>query len=197
MTRRRSATVTVAALGLAFAAVLGGASAAFAHDSLVDAAPAQGATVSSLDELKLTFSGDLLGADTGADQLELIGPDGGHYEADCAAVSDATLTAPVALGDAGIYEVLWRVVSSDGHPVSGDYTFTYAPASDQPVAAGAAVSSCASDARTDATPTAVADDGASAPAPSDDGLVAGLIVGGVVIVGVAVVVTLILRSRRD
>ena len=38
------------------------------------------------------------------------------------------MLAPLApLTVAGTYVVAWRVVSADGHPTSGRYTFAYAP----------------------------------------------------------------------
>ena len=46
------------------------------------------------------------------------------WVADSPAVEDMTATVELdeALPD-GEYEVLWRVVSSDGHPISGAFTF--------------------------------------------------------------------------
>ncbi|MDY0909513.1 copper resistance protein CopC [Microbacterium sp. CFBP9034] len=31
------------------------------------------------------------------------------------------------LGAAGDYRVLWRAVADNGHPISSEYSFTYAP----------------------------------------------------------------------
>ena len=39
---------------------------------------------------------------------------------------------------------MWQVVSSDGHPVSGSYTFTYAPAAGAAEADGSAEPACSS-----------------------------------------------------
>ena len=54
-----------------------------------------------------------------------------------AAVQDATVVQPL-IGDApaGVHTVVWRVTASDGHPLSGAFTFTVAAGS-EPFAATA------------------------------------------------------------
>ncbi len=78
-------------------AALGGATAASAHDSLVSSTPAEGESVSSLSEVTLGFSANLLGYD-GGNIVIVVGPDGKHYESECVALAGPTLTLPVALG---------------------------------------------------------------------------------------------------
>ncbi|MFM2720717.1 copper resistance CopC family protein [Microbacterium mcarthurae (nom. nud.)] len=187
--RRRGAMmalVVAAAVGAAF----GGAPAASAHDSLVAATPSADEVVSTASEVELTFSANLLGAD-GGNEVIVVGPDGRHYETDCTALAGPALTTPVQLGPEGEYEVTWRAVSSDGHPVSGTYVFSYAPAAGEPSAPGAETSPCASVATAQDTPDA------TAPAAAPSGLVIGLSVGGVAVIVVGVVVTLLVRPRRD
>ncbi|WP_406629777.1 copper resistance CopC family protein [Amycolatopsis sp. WGS_07] len=85
-----------------------------AKDSAVAAGPAA---------IVLTFNEPL---DSGFTELAVRGPDGTtHWESAAPTVSGATLSAPVKpLGPAGKYTVDYRVVSADGHPVSGSYSFT-------------------------------------------------------------------------
>ncbi len=169
----------------AMTAALGGASAASAHDSLVSSSPAEGDSVSSLSEVRLDFSANLLGAD-GGNIVIVVGPDDRRYESACAELAGPTLTVPVALGDPGDYSVEWRAVSSDGHPVSGVIPFTY----DGPrVSDGAEQSPCAS--------AAGVAEAAAAPQSSGgiSGLALGLALGGGVVVLVGVLVVVILRSR--
>ena len=173
----------------AMTAALGGASAASAHDSLVSSTPAAGDTVSSLSEVRLDFSANLLGTD-GGNIVIVVGPDGRRYESDCAALAGPTLTLPVALGAPGDYSVEWRAVSSDGHPVSGVIPFTY---TGEAVSAGAATSPCAS-------ASGVADAAAEPESAGGmSGLTLGLLLGGgvVVLVGVLLVIILRTRSRED
>ena len=40
------------------------------------------------------------------------------------AVADNVLTQPLAGEASGVVTVLWKVVSSDGHPISGEFAFT-------------------------------------------------------------------------
>jgi len=189
MTALRAVTVAVAGFILAAAAVTaGGASPAAAHDQLVSASPAAGETVGTVAEVALTFSRELLGADSGGNLATVTGPDGLFYETACAAVDGGILTLPVTLGSAGTYRVDWRAVSSDGHPISGTYEFTYAPASAAAVA-GSDAHPCA-DVSTAEQPTE-----SDASQGVDTGLVTGLVIGAVAVVAVGAIVVLILRRR--
>lgn len=181
-----AALIVAAAVG-----AFGGAQAASAHDSLVSSTPSADETVSTASEVELTFSANLLGAD-GGNEVIVVGPDSRHYETDCTALAGPTLTTPVQLGAAGEYQVTWRAVSSDGHPVSGTYEFAYAPAAGAPAAPGAETSPCAKVAADQSAPAT----DATAPASGPSGLVIGLGVGGVAVIAVGVVVFLLVRTRR-
>lgn len=189
--RRRVGVLSLIVAAVAVGAAFGGAQAASAHDSLVSATPAADATVSTASDVALTFSANLLGAD-GGNEVIVVGPDARHYETDCTALAGPTLTTPVQLGTAGEYQVTWRAVSSDGHPVSGTYAFSYAPAAGEPVGQGTESSPCASV----ASQQAEAAPDATAPAAAPSGLVIGLSVGGVAVIVVGVVIALLLRPRR-
>lgn len=190
-----------AALVLAGVVVFAGAQTASAHDSLIAASPASGDTVAALSQVELTFSENLL--DLGAGNIvEITGPDGRYYETDCVALAGPTLTTPVALGAAGTYEVVWRAVSSDGHPVSDTYSFEYAPAAGAAASAGSATPVCGDESTgdaaagtdTSAAPDAAAD-GSSPGSAGDGGIGLGLLLGGGAVVLVGAAVILILRTR--
>ncbi|MDQ1168716.1 hypothetical protein QE392_000520 [Microbacterium proteolyticum] len=144
--------------------------------------------MSSLSEVRLDFSANLLGAD-GGNIVIVVGPDGRHYESGCAELAGPTLTLPVALGAPGDYSVEWRAVSSDGHPVSGVIPFT---STGESVSAGAETSPCASAA-------GVAEETAPEATGGMSGVTLGLLLGGgvVVLVGVLIVVILRTRTRED
>lgn len=188
----RRALVGAVVVAAAMTTALGGATAASAHDSLVSSTPAEGESVSSLSEVTLGFSANLLGYD-GGNIVIVVGPDGKHYESECVALAGPTLTLPVALGAPGTYTVEWRAVSSDGHPVSGEIPFTY---TGENTSAGADSSPCAS-----AQGAAPAETPVAAPSTSGgvSGLTVGLLIGGgaIVLVGVIVVVILSRRPRED
>lgn len=116
---------------------LGIAAPASAHDFLVSSNPANGSSVStSLSKVTLSFN-DIVLSKPSAPQVEVVGPDGKHYETGCATAIDRDVSAPVALGPSGTYVVTWRIVSADGHPVSTSISFHYTGPSSSTGAAGA------------------------------------------------------------
>jgi copper resistance protein C len=110
-------------LALAVFGLLLGAGTALAHDVLVGSDPANGARLGT-GPSKVTLSYDLPVRDVSS-TLTVIGPDGLHYESGPSVVDGNTVSAPVGpLGPAGLYTVGYRIISDDGHPVSGEITFT-------------------------------------------------------------------------
>lgn len=106
---------------------------AAAHDRLESTNPGDGATLDTApDAVVLTMSSPPLALGT---QVQVTGPDG-VVSSGAPSVVDDTVTQPVP-GErpAGDYEVRWRVTSSDGHPVSGSFTFTTTSAAGTPTAA--------------------------------------------------------------
>lgn len=116
---RRYAAASAAAILL----VLAGPSPASAHDELVASSPAHSDRLTTPPEqVALTFSADVL--QVGA---TIIVAD--SAERDWAVGEPAIMrdTVTVALADdmpESGYEIRWRVVSSDGHPISGVIPFT-------------------------------------------------------------------------
>ena len=172
---------------------------AHAHDVLVSSDPAAGVALTTAPtQVALTFNNDVL---TGvANQIQVHGPDGASVAGDgLAAVEGRVVTVPVTITANGTYSVAWHVVSSDGHPVEGTFTFDLAspdaPAADEtPDASGQASASS-----TSAAPSASAE--AQADDQSDDvdhsgAIVAWVITGIVVVIGVAAIVLGVRRSRR-
>ncbi|WP_066040409.1 copper resistance CopC family protein [Herbiconiux solani] len=122
--------IALAATAVAALALLAPALAASAHDSLSGSTPAADASITAdPGAVSLQFSDDLLaiGSDTNGFAVEVVDSEGMHYESGCVTIDGTSVSAPVALGDAGGYVVLWQVVSSDGHPTSGQYDFDYEP----------------------------------------------------------------------
>jgi methionine-rich copper-binding protein CopC len=109
------------ALGLLVSLLVGPG--ATAHDVVIDQIPAPGSQVDAgLVDIKLDFSNKLLDLGSGAEIL-VTGPDGSPAAATCAALNGTLATAQTDLDQAGTYNVAWRVVSSDGHPIVGSYNF--------------------------------------------------------------------------
>jgi methionine-rich copper-binding protein CopC len=136
-TPTRWAAYIAATVALAVGAAVP-ATPAWAHDGLTSSTPSAGEVVTEVDELTLTFSETLLDLDgsSNAFALRVTDADKNYFESGCITLAGSTVTSNAALGEAGEYEVIWQVVSSDGHPTSGSYTFTYQPAPGVPAATG-------------------------------------------------------------
>lgn len=120
---RRGTRVLAALVGLLALATGGLAAPAVAHDSLTGSSPADGSTVATPPpSVDLTFSQPPLGI--GA-EVQVTGPDGGVVGDGDLVITDTTVSQPLAAElPAGAYAVAWRVTSSDGHPISGELSFT-------------------------------------------------------------------------
>jgi methionine-rich copper-binding protein CopC len=118
----------VAALLTAFALLVVPASPAHAHDELIGSNPSADSTVEGVPaQLTLTFSG-AIATDAGASEVAVTDASGTSLLDGAPTAQDNVLTQPLAGEASGEITVLWKVVSSDGHPISGEFAFTVAPA---------------------------------------------------------------------
>lgn len=200
MNRPTRARITTAALGAAAGLflVVGAASPAQAHDALVASTPEENSTVNAVDDITLTFSDVLLnleGVDS-AFAIQVLGPDSRYYTDGCVNLAGAEISATAELGAPGTYEVLWQVVSADGHPISDRYSFDYAPTAGTTGVEGRAEQPVcgATSAASEPEPTVAAPSEGDSTAPS--GLAVGLTIGTVVIAAAAVGTTLLIRRMR-
>lgn len=114
----------LAALLVTFGVTVATASPAHAHDELLGSDPAAGSSLDALPgQLTLTFSAEIAD-DDGASVVEVTDAAGSTLVAGAPAVRDNVLTQPLAGAASGAVTVLWKVVSSDGHPISGEFSFT-------------------------------------------------------------------------
>lgn len=115
--------VVAAGIAVAAVAVLASVVPASAHDDLLSSSPSAGERLPSApDEISLRFSADVM--DVGAQVIVADAEGADWVAADPAVVADA-VTVPLQGGmPVAGYEVRWRVVSSDGHPISGVIPFT-------------------------------------------------------------------------
>ena len=131
LTRVGAALLTCFAVGatLAWAAV---------HTRLESSVPAAGEVVSTAPErFELRFSGPVNHA---LSSLVLVIPSGDSVSLalETAVDDERMLVGSVPELAGGEYLVVWKTVSADGHPVSGEFSFTYAgavAAADPPVLA--------------------------------------------------------------
>lgn len=119
--------LTVSIGVLALSSIFFISSPALAHNELVDQTPSGQAVVEAgAIEIRLEYSeepiqtafgeGNLI-AISNAETGEQIGPA-------CARVDGTTLYTTVNIQDPGMYKVLWRNASDDGHIASGEYSIT-------------------------------------------------------------------------
>ena len=209
--RRMAAVGALALLAAATVGAVGQVPAASAHNYLVSSTPEAGSVLTTLPPEFVIITNDVLldfgGENTGsAGALEVQGPDGLFYGDGCVTVSGPSISTAAALGPAGDYTVIWRVVSTDGHPVSNQFTFTWQPDAAQVASTGSAaapVCPTAKDAEgsADETESASGDSEADSPsssaASSDDEFFSVLAWGGAALgaVAVAVVATLLVLRR--
>lgn len=171
----------VAVVLLAVGALLGVAAPAFAHTRLQSTDPADGSSVAAPPErVTLTFNENLPAEFS---TITVIGPDGAAYQSGTVSAQGTTISTAVRpLGPAGRYEIGYRVVSDDGHPVEGKVAFTLTAPGPGAVAA---TSSSAAPAPVAATPSP---EGGAAP-------VWPWIAGAVVLVAAGVTVALRVGRR--
>lgn len=183
MTARLLRAVAVGVL--AGLALLLGATPALAHARLESSDPTDGASLDAAPQrVTLTFNEAMT---PGFNTLTVVGPDQGHYETGDVAVDGSSVSIEVQpLGPAGQYEVGYRVVSADGHPISGSVGFTL-------TTAGTGTPAAAAPSASPAAPTGQPAPAPGAAAPADDSggtPVWPWIVGAVVLVGGGVVAAL-------
>ncbi len=166
----------LAALGVVGLLAVLGAGPAAAHSVLLQTSPARGGTVPvAPTSVALTFNEMPQGEFS---TIHVIGPDGQRRDNGHVQVVNDVVTEPLAgTRPPGRYVVDWRVVSADGHPVSGQFTFTAQAAATQVIARSAAAQ---------APP---------AKSSSNTGVIIG-VVAAVVVVGVVGVIFLRRRPRR-
>lgn len=169
---RMRASVLAAVLFAAFAAVLFLAPPAQAHDELVSSNPADGAVLEAApSEIELVFSSELM--DLG-NQVIVADAAGNNLAESEPVLTRETLVQALPALDAGDYQVNWRAVSSDGHPITGTFSFTVsAPAGAEESPAPAATES-ASPAASEPAPSASADPAEAEPAAEESGVASHL-----------------------
>jgi methionine-rich copper-binding protein CopC len=123
MSIRSAITVLVTSLGLAVLS----AGPAFAHAELVGSSPAADSRVADVTEVSITAGEELLDIGENAEgfMMTVTDSNGLFYGDGCVSVDGDTASMPVALAAAGDYIVDYRVVSNDGHPVEGQFAFTF------------------------------------------------------------------------
>ena len=160
---RRTAGLLVALLlVLGLPLVLAGP--ASAHARFVSISPAAGATLTTPPtKVSVTFDDTVT---SGLSVVTVTGPTGAHVMQG-KAVEAGSVVSQSLIADlpGGTYQVLWKIVSDDGHPVSGRSTFTVQTSEATPLTS-ASSSPPTSSASTSSSSTPVAAAPSTTPASS-------------------------------
>ena len=205
---------------LLLAALIAVPAPALAHDTLLSTDPEGGASLeTSPEEVTFTFSDDILDVSP----LVRITDEGGEQVAEIVPTIEgptatATLEEPLP---AGTYDIQWRVVSGDGHPIEGTLTLTVEqdPAGSEGATTeegataeeGAAASDGGGESAAESSSEQPADSGEQEPQEATDaepaqsaeteeggGLSLPLLLGILAVIVVAVVVAgVVIMRRRD
>lgn len=95
--------------------------AASAHAELLGTTPADGAVVAHVRAVALRFDEPVTAR---PDSIRVTGPGGARAPVGTVRTVGPTVRASVLARTAGTYAVTWRVVSDDGHPVAGTFSFS-------------------------------------------------------------------------
>ena len=114
-------------LVLAIASIFAFPVAAFAHGEMVQATPAVDSNVlTAPTEVSIEFDGKLqIIGNTNVNSIEVTDNQGQVISSPTSVVDGNKISTKLQLTDiTGLVSVHYRIVSEDGHPVEGDYSFT-------------------------------------------------------------------------
>lgn len=199
---RRSAAPRAILVGLVTAVVLLlGTSAASAHDTVIGTAPGDGETLTTAPT-QVTVETSAVPQSIGS-RMVITASDGTVLFDGEPTITDrvASVELPAVANDS--YQVAWRLVSSDGHPIDGTFGFVVddpaavAPTEDPTTdAATPTAEETTAPATTDAAPSEDSTT-ATAAGTSDDGSSTSWIPVALIVVVIAGLVLLVLFRRRS
>jgi methionine-rich copper-binding protein CopC len=197
---RPAASRAGAVAGAAVVLVLAfGSAPAYAHNSVIDEGPAAESTIAEPPGEVWIETNDVLLDIEGATAMDVVGPDGRHYATACPTVDGAIASVAAELGPAGEYTVAYRVVSADGHPITGDHTFLWEPADGAAVAEGSADAVCAAGSGDAAAEPDDAvggvEEGTDAAASGSGADLAWIVIAAVVVIGAGIAAFALTRRR--
>jgi copper resistance protein C len=106
---------------------------AAAHNELIGSIPEDGTTVATAPEVvELAFDQPV---QREFDQIAVLDEDDGHHEQGEVEIVGGRVRQPVGELEPGTYRITYRIVSADGHPVTGTVTFTVSSDGSSPTAA--------------------------------------------------------------
>ena len=177
-------TRLLAVVVVAGASLFGLSAPAVAHDQIISSTPENGQLLEAAPStVSFEFTEDILDDGMGS-AIVVLDAAGTDWVAGPLVVDAATVTAPLKPNmPNGVYTVTWRVVSSDGHPVSGGSVFGVGtdPAIQEELEVAAAAVAGSSDEASEAAEPLVTAEARTTDAGADANQTVALVGVGVVV----------------
>lgn len=165
-----------------------------AHTEVDSTSPAANETVAPGEQLVSVTFNDKISDLANTTEFVILDPSGNPVHADCTGVEDKGIYTNAFLPTEGDYEVTWRTVAEDGHPVSGQFSFSVSGNAETEYTTPA----CATDTPTvEPTPKVIAMPlaaGKEEKEVTSEGL-SPFVTSGIALVAVAFVAWLLLRKK--
>jgi len=195
--RRAPAVLLAIALGLSAVGAVAGP--AVAHNQIVSSTPEPNQVLTELPPRFEIDTNDAL-LDIGGTRrgfaFEIQDPAGRYYETGCVSIVDDNMFTDARLGAPGAYTIVYQLVSSDGHTVSGRIPFTWSPSGTAVASTGVASPPGCHGAPGPAK-AGSGNGGSEAVRDSTVPLADILWIGGVIVaVALAAIITLMVLTRR-
>jgi len=195
--RRVPAVLLAVALALATVGAVAGP--AIAHNQIVSSTPEPNQVLTELPpRFEIDTNNTLLdiGGTGRGFAFEIQDAAGRYYETGCVSIVDDNMFTDARLGAPGAYTIVYQLVSSDGHTVSGRIPFTWSPSGTVVVSTGHS-SPPGCDGAPGPAKAGSGNGGSEAVRDSTVPLADILWIGGVIVaVALAVIITLMLMTRR-
>jgi methionine-rich copper-binding protein CopC len=137
---------------------------ATAHTETETTSPSSGETVTSGEQLiSVSFTDKILDL-ADSSEIVVVDADGNVAPTDCSGIENKKIYTNAFLAKKGKYQVTWRTVAEDGHPISGKFSFQVSEDS----ASEYSKPACATDLPTPA-PTVITAPPAKTVTPTDNG----------------------------
>lgn len=161
---------------------------AWAHTEIDHTTPSDGASVEAgIQTLEVFFTDQILNL-ADSSEMVILDSNGVAVPSTCIQVEDQKISANVLIKDAGHFDVTWRTVAEDGHPISGKFSFEATGTSDITT-----FEACADQA---SSGTVISTPKANVPQKSADETPWWILMSVLVAVAIAVIGFLIARYRR-
>lgn len=190
-----------AVVGITAALVVGVAAPASAHNQIISSTPSSGQTLTVLPaKFEIDTNNVLLdiGGTGRGFAFEIRDAAGKYYEDGCISIVDDNMSTAARLGAPGAYTVVFQIISADGHTVSGEIPFTWAPSAASTVTKGVAdPPGCGGTKGPAAAAPPAGNGGSEATRTTQVPLADVLWIGGILVaLAIAIIVTLVVVTRR-